>query len=161
MKKNNLIRLIYIILDFFYPLVAKVFDKTTYYYAACGVGNLVLSWVLFFVFFQFLFHKRTLYISFIDYTFTAYTLSAFLCFIVAFCVGFLLMKYVVFTRSELKGRIQLFRYALSSAVTSACNWVLLKAFIEWLEFYPSLANVISSCIVVLMSYLIQRNFTFK
>ena len=71
------------------------------------------------------------------------------------------MKYVVFTKSELKGRIQLFRYGLSSALTSVCNWLLLKGFIVWLGFYPSLANVLSSCIVVLLSYLIQRNFTFK
>ena len=163
MKTNNHIlpQLIYKVLDFFYPIVSKIVDKTTYYYAACGVANLVLSWVLFFLFFQFLFHKRTLYISLIDFTFTAYTLSAFLCFIIAFAVGFLLMKYVVFTKSELKGRIQLFRYGLSSALTSVCNWILLKAFIEWLGFYPSLANVLSSCIVVLLSYLIQRNYTFK
>ncbi len=71
------------------------------------------------------------------------------------------MKYVVFTKSELKGRIQLFRYGLSCLATSTLNWVLLKAFVELLFFYPSLANVTSSCIVVLLSYLIQRNFTFK
>ena len=71
------------------------------------------------------------------------------------------MKYVVFVESELKGRIQLFRHGLSCLLTSVLNWVLLKTFVEFLFFYPSLANVASSCIVVLMSYLIQRNFTFK
>ena len=71
------------------------------------------------------------------------------------------MKYIVFIESELKGRIQLFRYGLSCLLTSALNWVLLKAFVELLFFYPSLANIASSCIVVLLSYLIQRNFTFK
>ena len=38
---------------------------------------------------------------------------------------------------------------------------ILKLFIEWLGFYPSIANVISSCIVVLISYLLQKKFTFK
>ena len=156
-----MVSLIQKILDLFYPLVRQVLDKTTYYYAACGGGNLVLSWLLFFVFFQFLFQKQVFYIEWIDYSLSAYTLSSFLCFLIAFGVGFLLMKYVVFTKSELKGRIQLFRYGLSSLLTWFAHWVILKLFIEWLGFYPSIANVISSCIVVLISYLLQKKFTFK
>ncbi|MEJ6589205.1 MAG: GtrA family protein [Crocinitomicaceae bacterium] len=155
---SNLIRRF---LDIFYPLVSKIFDKTTYYYAACGVGNLVLSWILFFLFYQFVFEKKLLYVKQIDFVFTPYTLSAFLCFIISFTLGFMLMKYVVFTKSELKGRIQLFRYGLSAVVTSGANWILLKSLIELFEFFPSVANVVSTCLVVVISYLIQRNFTFK
>lgn len=155
---SNLIRRF---LDIFYPLVSKIFDKTTYYYAACGVGNLVLSWILFFLFYQFVFEKKLLYVKQIDFVFTPYTLSAFLCFIISFTLGFMLMKYVVFTKSELKGRIQLFRYGLSAVVTSGANWILLKSLIELFDFFPSVANVVSTCLVVVISYLIQRNFTFK
>ena len=155
---SNLIRRF---LDIFYPLVSKIFDKTTYYYAACGVGNLVLSWILFFLFYQFVFEKKLLYVKQIDFVFTPYTLSAFLCFIISFTLGFMLMKYVVFTKSELKGRIQLFRYGLSAVVTSGANWILLKSLIELFEFFPSVANVVSTCLVVVISYLIQRNFTFS
>ena len=155
---SNLIRKF---LDLFHPIVSKIFDKTTYYYAACGTGNLVLSWILFFLFYQFVFEKKLWHISFINFTFTPYTLSAFSCFIISFTLGFLMMKYVVFTQSELKGRIQLFRYGISAIITSSANWVLLKTFVEIFYFFPSLANVISTCVVVVISYLIQRNFTFK
>ena len=155
---SNLIRKF---LDLFYPIVAKIFDKTTYYYAACGTGNLILSWILFFLFYQFVFEKKLWHISFINFTFTPYTLSAFSCFIISFILGFLMMKYVVFIQSELKGRIQLFRYGISAIITSSANWVLLKTFVEIFYFFPSLANVLSTCIVVVISYLIQRNFTFK
>ena len=155
---SNLIRKF---LDLFYPIVSKIFDKTTYYYAACGTGNLVLSWILFFLFYQFVFEKKLWHISFINFTFTPYTLSAFSCFIISFTLGFLMMKYVVFTQSELKGRIQLFRYGISAIITSSANLVLLKIFVEIFYFFPSLANVLSTCIVVVISYLIQRNFTFK
>ena len=155
---SNLIRKF---LDLFYPIVAKIFDKTTYYYAVCGTGNLVLSWILFFLFYQFVFEKKLWHISFINFTFTPYTLSAFSCFIISFTLGFLMMKYVVFTQSELKGRIQLFRYGISAIITSSANLVLLKIFVEIFYFFPSLANVLSTCIVVVISYLIQRNFTFK
>ena len=148
-------------LDLFYPIVSKIFDKTTYYYAACGMGNLVLSWILFFLFYQFVFEKKLWYIEYLDFVFTPYTLSAFSCFVISFTIGFLLMKYVVFIKSELKGRIQLFRYAISAVITSSANWVLLKGFVEIFEFFPSLANVLSTCLVIIISYLIQRNFTFK
>jgi len=149
------------ILDLFYPLVSKIFDKTTYYYAACGTGNLVLSWVLFFVFFQFVFQKKIFYVESIHYSLSAYSLSSFVCFVISFSIGFLLMKYVVFTKSELKGRIQLFRYGLSSLITWIAHWMLLKSFIVLFAFFPSIANVISSCIVVVISYLLQKRFTFK
>jgi hypothetical protein len=38
-------KLIRQILDLFYPLFARFFDKQTYYYAACGGTNLVSSWL--------------------------------------------------------------------------------------------------------------------
>ena len=97
-----MVNLIRKILDLFYPLVSKIFDKTTYYYAACGTGNLVLSWVLFFVFFQFVFQKKIFYVESIHYSLSAYSLSSFVCFVISFSIGFLLMKYVVFTKSEFR-----------------------------------------------------------
>jgi putative flippase GtrA len=160
----SLPNLITSILDFFYPFVGKIIPKKTYYYAACGGGNLLLSWLLFFVFYQFIFDKKMFPIQLpLDQTFvlTAYTLSSVSCFIISFTIGFLLMKYVVFTGSELKGRVQLFRYALSSALSGVLSWLILKLFVEYLTIYPSIANILASCIVVLFSYLMQRNFSFK
>jgi putative flippase GtrA len=160
----SLPKLITSILDFFYPLVGKIIPKKTYYYAACGGGNLLLSWLLFFLFYQFVFDKKMFPIQLpLDQTFviTAYTLSSVSCFIISFTIGFLLMKYVVFTGSELKGRVQLFRYALSSALSGVLSWLILKLFVEYLTIYPSIANVLASCIVVIFSYLMQRNFSFK
>ncbi len=150
-------------LDIFYPLFARIFDKQTFYYAACGGVNLVSSWVLFFVFYQFLFEKRIFNIQVLSTTYivSAYTLSSILCFLIAFGLGFLLNKYVVFTASKLIGRIQLFRYAVSAGFAWIGNYLLLKILIEFLNFYPSIANVCSSLAVVLLSYLLQRNYTFK
>jgi len=157
----KLVSIIHNILDFFYPLVKRLFDQTTYYYAVCGVGNLVLSWILFYVFYQFVFQKQMLYVAIINFTFSAYTLTAFTCFVLSFVIGFLLMKYIVFTESGLKGRVQLFRYGLSAMISGMVSWGLLKIFIEVFDFFPSLANILASCLVVIVSYLLQRKFTFK
>jgi len=157
----KLIKLIHSLLDFFYPLFKRFFDKTTYYYAVCGVSNLVLSWILFFIFYQFLFAKENQYLALINYTISSYTMSAFLCFIISFSIGFTLLKYVVFTKSQLKGTTQLFRYATSAAITGFTSWILLKLLIESFHLFPSIANLVSSCIVVVISYLLQRKFSFK
>jgi putative flippase GtrA len=82
-------------------------------------------------------------------------------FSVSFPVGFLLSKYVVFTTSNLKGRIQLFRYALLVAMCILLNYVFLKFFVEWCHLFPTAAKIITTALVAVFSYVSQRNFTFK
>lgn len=144
----------------------RLIPKETYYYAACGGGNLLLSWILFFFFYQYVFHKEIshFYINWIGIkhvAISAYTFSSLTTFCISFTIGFLLMKYVVFTNSELGGRVQLFRYGLSSVASAVLSWLLLKFFIEILNFFPSIANVTASCIVVIFSFIMQRKFTFR
>ena len=157
----KLVKLIHSFLDFFYPLFKRFFDRTTYYYAVCGVSNLVLSWFLFFIFYQFLFKKENWHFPLVNFTLSSYTMTAFLCFIISFSIGFTLLKYVVFTKSQLKGTIQLFRYATSAAITGFTSWILLKLLIESFHLFPSIANIVSSCIVIVISYLLQRKFSFR
>lgn len=150
-------------LDLFHPLFARFFDKQTYYYAACGGANLVSSWLFFFLFYQYLFEKRifNMEISGEIYVVSAYTLSSMLCFVIAFLLGFLMNKFVVFTDSQLIGRVQLFRYAVSSWLSWLCSYLILKTLVEGLQFYPSIANVVASVITVFISYLLQRKYSFK
>ena len=150
-------KLIRQVLDLFYPLFARFFDKQTFYYAACGGSNLVSSWLFFFLFFQYVFEKRIFNIEFAanTYVVSAYTLSSML------TLGFVLNKYVVFTNSKLMGRVQLFRYAVSAGFSWLGNYLLLKIMIETFAFFPSIANVFSSVFVVFLSYLLQKKYTFR
>jgi putative flippase GtrA len=157
----KLVKLIHSFLDFFYPLFKRFFDRTTYYYAVCGASNLILSWFLFFIFYNYLFKKKDWELPLLKFTLSAHTFTAFLCFIISFSIGFTLLKYVVFTKSQLKGTTQLFRYAVSALITSFTSWILLKILIETFNFFPTLANISASCIVVVISYLLQRKFSFK
>jgi putative flippase GtrA len=159
-------KLILGILDFFYPIVSRFIPRQTYYYAACGGGNLVLSWILFYFFYQVVFQKEISHysINWLGYkqiAISAYTYSSIFCFCISFTIGFLLMKHVVFTESGLKGRVQLFRYALSSLASAILSWLLLKFFIESIQIFPSIANIIASIIVVIFSFIMQRKFTFR
>lgn len=82
-------------------------------------------------------------------------------FSISFPLGFALSKYVVFTQSNLKGRIQLFRYALLVCMCVLLNYVFLKLFVEYFHFFPTPSKALTTAIVAVFSYISQRNFTFK
>src|SRR5690606_3102690 len=87
--------------------------------------------------------------------------ALFISFLVSFPLGFFLMKYVVFSDSNMKGRIQLFRYFMVCLFNLALNYILLKIFVEVFGIYPILAQFLTIVIVVLFSYVAQRHFSFK
>jgi putative flippase GtrA len=126
----------------------------------------VLSWIFFFVFFNLIFQKQDFTFHNLPFglgekTISALTLSSIVCACISFLIGFLLMRYVVFTASQLRGRAQFLRYGLSAVITSTTNWGLLKILVLGMGIYPSVANVLASCVVVTISYLLQRKFSFK
>jgi putative flippase GtrA len=73
----------------------------------------------------------------------------------------MLMRHVVFTDSILRGRVQLFRYFTLVLINIFLNYVFLKLFVEVFDFYPTIAKIITTVIIVIFSYLVQRHFTFK
>ena len=82
-------------------------------------------------------------------------------FTLSFLVGFFLNKYVVFTSSIMRGRVQLFRYFLVYMVNLCLNYLLLKLLVEVLHVYPIMAQSITIAIIICFSYLFQRKFTFR
>jgi putative flippase GtrA len=70
-------------------------------------------------------------------------------------------KYVVFSDSKMKGRIQLFRYFMICLFNLALNYILLKILVERVHVYPVIAQILTTSIVILFSYLAQRHFSFK
>jgi putative flippase GtrA len=156
-----MIRIIRAFLDFFYPIVSRIFDKTTYYYAVAGSTNLVLGWVLFWVLDHWVIHSKTLELPLFKHPVHSYTVIAAVCGVVSFLFGFLMMRYVVFTESQIKGRIQFFRYGLSALISATVNWLLIKLMVDTFAWNASLCNVFASVVVVTISYFLQRKFSFK
>ena len=78
-----------------------------------------------------------------------------------FPIGFLSMRHIVFTESNLRGRVQLFRYLLVVMLCFLLNYVFLKFFVEQLHIYPTPAQILTTCITIGVSYISQKYFTFK
>ena len=131
----------------------------TFRYAACGGFNTILDITIFFISYNFIFDKEVVYFGWVAIT---PHIAAFLAaFVVTFPLGFYFSRYVVFTSSNLRGRIQLLRYFLLVLACIALNYMFLKIFVEQLHIYPTVAKIFTTVIVVSFSYFTQKHFTFK
>ncbi|MFT3934351.1 MAG: GtrA family protein [Chitinophagaceae bacterium] len=147
------------IIDFFYRPFKKWVPLQTFRYAACGGGNMVLGFLLYTISYKFIFKEQIVDLGF--YAFKPHIAALIFSFLINFPVGFLLMKYVVFIDSNIRGRVQLFRYFFVFVSNLFINYLLLKVLVEYLYVNAIVAQVISTAVVVTISYLLQRHFTFK
>ena len=131
----------------------------TYRYAACGGGNTLMGLTIYYITFHYIFTKENA--DFGLMVLKPHNAALFVSFVASFVVGFLLNKFVVFTSSIMRGRIQLFRYFLSFFLNLVVNYFLLKLFVEAWHLEAFTAQVITTVIIVTLSYLTQKHFTFK
>jgi len=153
--RNGIIQLI----DWSYHPFKKFIPQETFRYAATGGFNTALDIFLYFLFYNFILDKQIA-----DFGFVAVSphIAAFLfVFPITFITGFLLAKYITFTSSPIRGKVQLFRYAMTVAGAIFLNYILLKFFVEYLLIWPTVAKIITTVFVVAYSYVLQRYYTFK
>lgn len=156
---ENLGNIIIRIIDWFYFPFLKFIPIRVFRYAATGGANTIFDLFLYFIF-----YRLVLQMQIVDFGFIAVSahIAAFiLVFPITFATGFLLAKYVTFTSSELKGKIQLFRYGLTVAGAILLNYIFLKLFVEYFGLYATLSKGITTVIVVIYSYILQNYFSFK
>lgn len=146
-------------IDFFYPLFSRLMPLQTFRYAACGGANTVLDIFLFHEFEQSFAKKGIVRIE--SFAISPHIAALIAAFCITFPIGFYLNRYVVFTESNVRGRIQLIRYFSLVMACMGLNYMFLKFFVEQLHIEPTVAKICTSVIVVAFSYFSQKHFTFK
>lgn len=147
------------IVDWFYFPFLQFLPREIFRYAATGGANTILDLILYFVCYQFLLDAQIVELGFV--AISAHIAAFMMVFPVTFTTGFFLAKYVTFTASELKGRIQLFRYLLTVGGSILLNYAFLKFFVEYCGWYAPLSKLITTFLVIIYSYVAQRYFTFR
>src|SRR5687768_15194152 len=146
--------------DFFYPPFSKLMPKHTFRYLACGSTNTLLDIAIYYCAYHYLLQGQE--VSVFGLVNISPHIMAFICgFSITFPISFILSKYIVFPDSQLRGRIQLFRYAVLVGVMITMNYLFLKLFVEVLHFYPTISKIITTVVVAVFSYISQKNFSFK
>lgn len=146
-------------IDFFYPVFKRVMPEQTFRYAVCGGTNTLLGLLIYYIGFYYIFDKENFDAGII--VFKPHNASLFFAGGISFTVGFILNKFLVFSDSYLRGRIQLFRYFLSFILNMVINYFLLNLFIEYLHIDAFLSQIIATIIVIIISFFTQKKFTFK
>ena len=165
-RMNRLAKIITKIIDFFYPPFRHFMSEQLFRYAACGGGNLVLDWVLYFLIYNFVIGHEIVNLQFeiLNHTFsqaiTPHIATLCIVFPITLLTGFWLQKYVTFTGSNLRGIRQLGRYILIVFINLAINYFGLKLCVEILGWYPTPSKMFITLITVAVSYLGQKHFTF-
>lgn len=140
-------------------------SKQLFRYAACGGGNMLLDWVLYFLIYNFVIGHDLIYINFSPFTtnlcLTPHIATLCIVFPITLLTGFWLQKYVTFTASQLNGWRQLSRYIFIVAINLAVNYFGLKLCVEIFSWYPTPSKMLITLITVAISYLGQKYYTFR
>ncbi|WP_316749407.1 GtrA family protein [Pedobacter gandavensis] len=151
------------LIDFFYPPFSKYISLHTFRYIASGGTTTAAGIVIYYIVYNWVLKQQDVHltISFLPKLITAPIAALAIESVITFFIGFTLNKYLVFTKSTLKGRIQLFRYASVVATNILINYALFKVLVEAFGFYPTVTKVIISLLLAVFSYFSQKHFTFK
>lgn len=156
---HSLRDIINIILDWIYPLFKRFMTKQVFRYAATGGANVGLDIILYAIVYKFILAGSVLDLGFV--TLSAHIAAFVIVFPITFITGFAFAKYITFTESTLNGRKQLFRYLTTVIGSILLNYILLKLFVDILQFDAVLANILNKIIVICYSYFAQTYFSFR
>ena len=146
-------------IDFIYPPFRKLLGLELFRYAACGTLNLVLEWVLYYVFYHFVFDGAVFHLGIL--AFTPHIAAFVFKFPITFLTGFWMARHISFSASTLKGRTQIIRYLMVTIGNIVLNYLGLKFFVEVLGIWPTLAYIVISVICVTFSYLANKFYSFR
>ena len=164
---NKLAQLIIKIIDFFHRPFDRWVSKELFRYAACGGGNLVFDWVLYFLIYNFVIGHEIVNLQFtihniqVAQAITPHIATLCIVFPITLLTGFWLQKYVTFSQSDLHGARQLTRYIVVVALNLAVNYYGLKLCVETFGWYPTPSKMLITVVTVIISYFCQKYFTFR
>ena len=148
------------VIDLFYiPLVRRFMPRQLFGYAFCGVMNMVLDALWYFVIYNFIVDKQFTDLGFV--VISSHILSLIIVFPITFFTGFLLNRYVAFRTTHISGYKQLVKYFLTVLGTIAINYISMKLLVEHAHIWATPSKIITTLISTLYSYLVGRYFTFR
>lgn len=144
---------------FYFKPFEKLISRQTFRYAACGGANLVLNWLVYALLYDIVlgFDYLDLGFVFISRHIAALAVT----FPVTLFTGYWLQSRVSFRNSPLGDRVSSVRYLITTLGSLAINYVCLKLFVELAGVYAPLAQVITSLITIVYSYVLQKFWTFR
>ncbi len=131
----------------------------TFRYAVCGGGNLVINWLLYALLYDVVLGFDYLNLGFVYISRHIAALAV--TFPVTLFTGYWLQSRISFKGSPLGDRVSSVRYLVTTLGSLAINYVFLKILVEWAGLHAPVAQVVTSLITIVYSYLLQKYWTFR
>ncbi len=146
-------------IDLFYVgVVRRVLPPTLFRYGACGVLNMVLDALWYFLIYHFVVCKQFVDLGFV--VISPHILSLIIVFPITFFTGFWLNRNVAFRVVSVGRGAQLAKYLLTVVGSILLNYVCMKLLVEQAAVWATPSKVITTVICSVYSYLVGRYFTF-
>lgn len=147
------------IVDAFYFPFLRFVPIEIFRYGVTGGANTFFDILLYYIFYQFILARQIVDLGII--AISPHIAAFLIVFPITFLTGFMLAKYITFTASEVKGKVQLFRYWITVVAAIFLNYLFLKFFVEYAGLQAIAAKIFTTVLVVCFSYISQRHFSFK
>ena len=149
------------IIDFFYRPFSRFIPIQTFRYLACGGSNAVFNIFIDNIAYNYIFRAHPVHI-YHNFVIIPEVCALIVALSISIPAGFILSRHIVFPESNLHGRIQFFRYILTTVIFLLMSYVLTKLFAIYLSMINQSVRYTVTCIIVsVLSYISQRMFTFK
>lgn len=161
---NKLAGIITRVIDFFYAPFRRYVSAELFRYAACGGGNMVLDWILYFLIYNFAVGHDLVYVSLpvlSPLCITPHIATLCIVFPITLLTGFWLNRYVTFTQSTLRGARQFGRYIMIVGLNLAVNYFGLKLLVDIVGWYPTPSKMTITIFTIVISYLGQKYYSFR
>ena len=151
-------------LKLFYPLFKKVMPYQVYAYLAVGAANTLFNIGMFTAFYLLISHSS----GFLIFSFNCKNLAVEFATIISFLLsvfsGFWLSKTFAFTEASNEKREktkQFGKYFLVSLQGQFSDYLITKGLIIFLLIDPTTAYLISTLIMLILNYFLQKYYTFS
>ena len=141
-----------------YPVLNKIMSFSVFTYLTVGAFNTFLNIVLFIVFYNSLNKQNSLVPTF------ALEIATLISFIITVFTGFWLNKNFAFSYSnnnKKQTQKQFGKYCLVAFQGQLSDYFITKILVVYLLINGSIAYLISTVILLLINYFLQKYFTFK
>ncbi len=157
-------QLIHFFLKLFYPIFKKVLHFNVYAYLAVGAVNTLLNIVLFTVLYLLINNSEGLNIFGFLLNIVSVEIATIISFLLTVISGFWLSKNFAFSNSSFdkkENKKQFGKYSLVALQGQFSDYLITKGLILFLSIEPTIAYIISTFIMLILNYFLQKYFTFK
>jgi putative flippase GtrA len=157
-------RIIHFFLNLFYPIFKKILPKQVYAYLAVGAANTLFNIGLFTVFYLLIFNSVGLIIGGFNLNRLSVEIATIISFLLSVVFGFWLSKNFAFTdasNEKNEKNKQFGKYFLVALQGQFSDYLITKGLIVFLHIEPTIAYFISTIIMLIINFFLQKYYTFK